>query len=149
VSGYARALTAVLAAFVALLGGLVTLVYLSREEGTLAVDNLLAEDLTRAISVSRRVDVAAIADFPWTRLLIADVDTPHEDIARVLGGDYPGELDYDAGSTKLFLFAGGTKLLRFADYRGSARFEGFDEPVAELPRDAARFVVRAQVVRPG
>jgi hypothetical protein len=38
--------------------------------------------------------------------------------------------------------------VRFADYRGEGRFEGFDAPFHELPRARAVLRVRDLVVRP-
>jgi hypothetical protein len=33
----------------------------------------------------------------------------------------------------LLIFLSGAEVVRFADYRGSARFEGFPRPFADLP----------------
>ena len=46
------------------------------------------------------------------------------------------------------MFANGNALARVADYRGRGTFEGFDEPVASLPRPEAAFRVRDLVVSP-
>jgi hypothetical protein len=147
VTGYAKALTAVLALFVVCLSGLGLVVYLSRSEDALAVDNVLAESLTRAFAVRERVDFDELADFPWERVLLVETGTPSAEISAALGTTFTGELNYDAGSTHLFVFAGADRVLRFADYRGSARFEGFGRPIALIARSDARFRVRDQVVR--
>jgi hypothetical protein len=38
--------------------------------------------------------------------------------------------------------------VRFADYRGSNAFEGFERPFDEFEREAAVFTVRDRVVSP-
>jgi hypothetical protein len=49
----------------------------------------------------------------------------------------------------VFVFAAGDDVARIADYRFRATFEGFEEPVAVLPRDEAVLRVEDLVVRPG
>ena len=65
----ARALTAVGAALALALLVLGLAVYLSRDEDAIAVDNLLAEDITREIGTAEQrgedVDLADVADFEW------------------------------------------------------------------------------------
>jgi hypothetical protein len=46
------------------------------------------------------------------------------------------------------VFAAGSELVRFADYRGRATFEGFGTPVEELARGEAVLRVDDRVVRP-
>ena len=38
--------------------------------------------------------------------------------------------------------------MRFADYRGSNSFEGFERPFAELPKESAVLDARDRVVSP-
>jgi hypothetical protein len=148
-----KALTAVGAAFVVCFGVLGLLVFLNRTEDRVAVDNLLAERLTRAITIAGdqggEVDLAAIADFGWDRVLIVPRGTPSETISGALGTEFRGDLNYDAESEHIFVFADGKALAKFADYRGRAAFEGFDEPVHEMARGDAVLRVDGNVVRPG
>lgn len=148
-----RALFAVavlLAAAFALLG---LVVFLSRDEDTIAADSLLAEDLARAIQLAElegdgTVDVAAVADFPWERVLIVAPGTPRAEVGAALGSDFRGELPF-ASRGPMFVFASGDRVARLTDYRGRARFTGFEQPVAVLPRDGAVLRVRDLVVSPG
>src|SRR5215212_754041 len=72
----ARALTAVGALLTLAILGLALAVYLTREEDRIAVDNLLCEDITRAIGTAedrgRDVDLGRIAKFDWDEVVIAD-----------------------------------------------------------------------------
>ena len=65
----ARALTAVGAALVLALLVLGLVIYVNRDENGIAVDNLLAEDIARAIGTAEDrgedVDLARVADFAW------------------------------------------------------------------------------------
>jgi hypothetical protein len=58
--------------------------------------------------------------------------------------DYGNQLDL----RELFLFLQGSRAVRFADYRGSNTFEGFERPFAEFPRERAVFDVRDRVISP-
>jgi hypothetical protein len=68
-------------AFLALcIAGLVLVTYVNRTEETRAVDNLLAENLTRLIQTSEGrgedLDLAAATNFEWDRVLVVAPDTP-------------------------------------------------------------------------
>jgi hypothetical protein len=147
-----RALLAVGTLLVVLIAVLMLSVYLTREEKTYAVDNLLAEDLGRAIATAeanrRRVDLAAATDFGWDEVLVVAEDTPHEVIEEELGGEFRGHLNYDVESREIFVFLRDGELVRYADYRGRGRFEGLDRPIARLSREQAVFEVRDLVARP-
>jgi hypothetical protein len=147
----ARALTAVGTALVLLIGGLGLAVFLSRDEDYIQVDNLLAERLTRAIAVAESetggtVDLASVAPFAWDRVLIVARGTPAAQISRRLRYDWKGRIGFQTG--ELLLFLRGGRVVRFADYRGEGRFEGFPTPFAELPRARAALRVRRLVVTP-
>jgi hypothetical protein len=140
-----RALVVVGTALALLIGGLSLAVVLGREEGDLAVDNPLAEDLTRAIALSERVDLAARARFPWDEVLIVAPGTPPAAISDRLGYEWEAD-DFPTG--ELFLFVRDGRVVRFADYRGLGRFEGFREPIDALPRARAVLRVRNLVISP-
>ena len=146
-----RVLVAVGAALALCFAVLGLVVYLSRDEDRVAVDNLLAENLSRAIALAEAnredVDLSRLADFAWDRLLVVAPDTPREEISRALGTEFKGDLNYSAESQELLVFADGKRLARFADYRGRGRFEGFRTPVDELVREDAVLEVRDLVVR--
>jgi hypothetical protein len=146
----ARALTAVGALLALALLGLGLAVYLGRDEGTIAVDNLLAEDITRAIGTAEErgadVDLGKIANFEWDELVVADRDVTRAQLSRELGHPWKGELEFRTGDLLIFLRKGA--VARFADYRGEGRFEGISRPFARLDRDAAVFRVRGLVIRP-
>ncbi len=132
--------------------GLGLVAYLNRDEETVAVDNLLAEDLTRRIQTAEgrgeELDLAAATEFRWDRVLIVEEGTPEAVISQALGSEFRGDINYRAESNGMFVFARGTRLVRYADYRGRGRFVGFERPVAEFPREQAVFTVRDLVVRP-
>jgi hypothetical protein len=140
-----RALIAVGAALALLIGGLSLAVVLGRDEGDLAVDNPLSEDLTRAIATSDRVDLAERAPFEWDQVLLVAPGTSPEEISRRLA--HPWEAD-DFPTGELFVFVDRGRVARFADYRGLGRFEGFAEPIATMPRRAAVLRVRDLVITP-
>ena len=145
-----RALIAVGAALALCFAGAGLLVYLSREEERVAVDSGLAERISRELTESAAsgapVDLAELAPFAWDRVIVVPRRTPDAEISRRLGSPFEGHLPYDAESPALFVFADGSRLARFADYRGARPFEGLP---AELPRDRALLRVRAGAVRPG
>ena len=142
-------------AFLALcIAGLALVAYLGRAPETQAVDNLLAEDLTRRIQTAEaqaggQVDLAAATTFPWDRVLLVAPGTPAQRISDTLGYTFEGVMNYDAESNGLFVFERGQRVVRFADYRGRGRFEGFRRPIASLPFDRALLRVRGLVIRPG
>jgi hypothetical protein len=147
-----RALLAVggLLATAFLILGLV--VFLNRSEDRVAVDNLLAERLTRAIQVSGeegdgRVDLTEVAGFPWDRVIVAAPGTSRDAVSDELGSPYKGDLPFGSLG-QVFVFARGKQLARIADYRGRGTFTGFDRPLDVLPRDRAVLQVRDLVVSP-
>jgi len=146
----ARALTAVGALLVVLILGLGLLIYVNRDEDRIAVDNLLAEDITRAIGTAEDrgedVDLGRLAKFEWDEVLLAERDTPRADISRELGYEWKGDLEFRTGDLLIFLDRG--RVARFADYRGEGRFEGVRRPLDRIERDAAVFRVRDLVIRP-
>ena len=146
----ARALTAVGIALVLTIGGLALAVYVTRDEDNLQVDNLLAENLTKAIALAEesdhRVDLRQLAPFAWDHVLLVDRGATREQISRRLGYEWTGQLGFQTG--ELFLFMRGRRVVRFADYRGGGRFVGFTRPFDALPRSRAILEVRDLVIRP-
>jgi hypothetical protein len=149
-----RVLGLVATALVLLIGGLVIAVYATRDEDNIQVDNVLSENISKAIAQSEdpdvgtggRVDLAQVADFDWDRVLIVAPGVSRARISRELGRDWTGVAGLDQGA--LLIFRRGDDVARFANYRGTGRFEGF-EPLQEIPRERAVFQVRQMVVRPG
>ena len=145
-----RALTAVGAALALALLVLGLAIYLTRDEDAIAVDNLLAEDITREIGTAEQrgedVDLAEVADFEWDELLLVERTATPADISRALGAEWKGDLAFQTGD--LLIFVRGGHVARFADYRGDGRFEGVARPIARLDRDEAVFRVRSLVIRP-
>jgi hypothetical protein len=146
----ARALTAVGALLVLCLLILGVAVYLGRDEDKVAVDNLLAEDISRAIGTAEDrgvdVDLRQVADFKWDEMVLADRAATRAQISRELGRPWKGDLQFGTGDLMIFLRDG--KLARFADYRGEGRFEGVKRPFQRFRRDEAVFRVRNLVIRP-
>jgi hypothetical protein len=144
----ARALGAVGALLAVAFGVLLLVVFATREEDRVAVDDLLALELTRAIGSTDGgvVDLRRLARGEWDRVVVAAPGTPRAEISAALGSEFNGDLPF--GSTgELLVFAAGDSLVRFADYRGRKAFEGFEEPVEELPRADAVLRVDGGVVR--
>ena len=143
-----RVLGLVAAALALLIGGLVLAVYLTRDEDNIQVDNVLSEDISKAIAQSEdpdvgtggRVDLRQVADFDWDRVLIVAPGVSRARISRALGREWTGVVGLDQG--ELLIFRRGDGIARFANYRGIGHFEGF-EPLHELPRDRAVLQVRA------
>jgi hypothetical protein len=146
-----RALTAVGIALALLVGGLALVVVLGREQDRIAVDNLLAEDFSRAVALSEDrgepVRVAELAPFAWERLLLVARGTPPEAVARRLGAEWNPDAGVAAGELLILRDRAGA-VVRFFDYRGDGRFEGVSVPFAELPRERAAFDVRDLVITP-
>src|SRR3954451_23903449 len=146
----ARALTAVGIALALAIGGLGLVVFLNHQPDSTAVDNLLAESVTREIGTAEQrgadVDLAAVTDFDWDHVLIAQRSATRAEITRALGGPWKGELAFGTGD--LLIFVDHRHVARYADYRGEGRFAGVRRPVARLRRDDAVFTVRALVIRP-
>ena len=146
----ARALLVVGAALVLMIAGLGLAVYLTRDEEGFAVDNLLAEDITRAIGTAEDrgedVDLAAVADdFDWDEVIVAERDASKAEISRELGHEWRGDLRFRTND--LLIFVNDGRATRFADYRGDGRFE-VPRPFARLAREDAVFTVRSLVIRP-
>jgi hypothetical protein len=146
-----KALTAVGIALALLIGGLALAVYLTRDEDNIQVDNILSENLTKAIQLAEsdtggRVVVAQVARFDWDEMLLVGRDTTRAQISGRLGRPWTGVIGFRTG--ELFLFLRGGKVVRFADYRGEGRFAGFSRPFDALPRARAVLRVRGLVVRP-
>jgi hypothetical protein len=141
-----RALIAVGAALVLFIGGLGLAVFVTRDEDNVAVDTPLSEDLTRAIALRERVDLARYARFDWDEVLVVAPGTPRETISRRLGYEWTGDVGFQTG--ELLIFLDGGRVARFADYRGLGRFEGFESPIDALARDEAVLRVRDLVVSP-
>ncbi len=147
-----KALLAVGTLLVLMMGGLVLVVFVTRDEDNVAVDNLLAEDVTRAIALAERdsggqVDLERLARFRWDEVLVVARGTPDDVISERLGFEWKGLLEFRTG--ELLIFLDGGDVARFADYRGDARFAGFETPIATLPRADAVLRVRDLVVSPG
>jgi hypothetical protein len=144
----ARALTAVGALLAVAFAVLLIVVFASREEDRVAVDDILALEITRAIGSGESVDLRRLARGEWDRVLVVAPGTPRGRISEALGSEFKGDLPF--GSTgELFVFAAGDSLVRFADYRGPASFAGFEQPIDELPRADAVLAVREGEVLPG
>jgi hypothetical protein len=145
-----RALTAVGIALVMLIGGLALAVYVTRDEDNLQVDNMLAENLTKAVALAeglhQDVDLSTQARFEWDHVLLVTRTATRRQISRRLGYAWTGVVGFRTG--ELFLFMRGPRVVRFADYRGAARFAGFRLPFDDLPRARAVLRVRHLVVRP-
>jgi hypothetical protein len=145
-----RALVVVGLALVALIGGLALAVYLTRDEDNLAVDNPLAEKLTKAIALaeSNREDVnlARQTSFDWDHVLLVARGVPRAAISRRLGHPWTGEVGFRPQEQFLFLRRG--RVVRFADYRGEGTFAGFAIPFDLMPRAHAVLRVHDLVIRP-
>jgi hypothetical protein len=146
-----KALVAVGTLLVLMIGGLTLAVFVTRDEDNVAVDNLLSENVTRAIALAERdsggrVDLARLARFRWDEVLVVARDTPDSAISERLGYEWTGLREFGTG--ELLIFLDGGDVARFADYRGEGRFEGFETPIATIPRADAVLRVRDLVVTP-
>jgi hypothetical protein len=123
----------------------------TRDEDRVTADNLLSENLTRAIQLSEEgdgtVDLRQVAGFPWDRVLVLAPGAPREAVSKALGGEYNGTLPYGSRG-QVFVFARGHDIARIADYRGRGTFTGFQRPIDVLPRDRAILRVHNLVVSP-
>jgi hypothetical protein len=146
----ARALIVIGAALALAFAGLGLVVYLNRSEDLVAVDNLLSERLTRSFQLAeglgQDVDLARETDFAWDRVLFVEPGTPPSRISRALGSTFRGSPSFQGG--ELLVFARGTRMVRYADYRGRGVFARIPRPVGELPRDRAVLRVRDLVIFP-
>jgi hypothetical protein len=126
-------------------------VFLARSEDQLAVDNQLAENLTRAIFLSEDlredVDLRRLARFDWDRVLVVAPGTTRAEVSRALGSEYKADLPLPSAN-EVFVFARGKALAGVADYRGRGTFAGFEQPIDTLPRERAVLRVRDLVVSP-
>jgi hypothetical protein len=106
--------------------------------------------MTRAIALARQTEgvvrLERVAPFEWDEVLLVARGTSREAIGRRIGGEWRGVIGFGQG--ELLLFVRGGEVVRFADYRGAGRFEGFDRPFAALPRGRATLHVRNLVIRP-
>jgi hypothetical protein len=146
----ARALTAVGAALALAILVLGLVIYLNRDEDAIAVDNLLAESITREVGTAEQrgedVDLSDVTQFDWDAVVIAAETASREEISDALGTEWTGDLKFRTGD--LLIFVRDRHVERFADYRGEGRFVGIERPVARFARDDAVFSVRSLVIRP-
>jgi hypothetical protein len=146
----ARALTAIGVALALALVGLGVVIYLNHEPDAIAVDNLLAESITREIGTAEQrgadVRLADVADFDWDHVLLAEHGAGRAQISRALGARWKGEVAFGTGDVLIFVRHG--HVARYADYRGEGRFAGVPRPIARFARRDAVFSVRALVIRP-
>ena len=147
-----RALLAVGALLALCFGILGVAVYVTRDEDRVAVDQILAEDVSRQFALADGrpdpVELDVVTDFAWDELVIVAEDTPREEIDAELGFEFKGDLAYDAESQEILVFVRDGRLARFADYRGRLRFDGIDRPFARFTPDDAVFRVRGGTIRP-
>ena len=147
-----RALLAVGGLLVLCFAVLGVAVFVTREEDRVAVDQILAEELSRQIALADGtpdpVEFDVVTDFRWDELVVVAPDTRREDIDAELGFEFKGDLAYDAESQELFVFVRDGELARFADYRGRLRFGGLDRPFARFTPETAVFRVRGGTIRP-
>jgi hypothetical protein len=128
-------------------------VFTTREEDRITADNLLSENLTRAIQLSEEdgdgeLDLRTVADFEWDRVLVLAPGAPRDEVSAALGGEYNGTLPFGSRG-QVFVFVRGSSVARIADYRGRGTFTGFERPLDELPRERAVVRVNNLVVSPG
>jgi len=144
-----RALIGVGGLLVLCFGVLGLVIYVTRTEDRIAVDNLLAENLSRAIGTAREedgtVELTRVARFPWSEVLLVEAGTPREAISEELGYEWKGDLNFGVVPLLIFLGADG-QVERFADYRGEGVFEGFTTPFDRIPRDASTLRVENLVI---
>lgn len=147
-----RVLALVAGALVFFVAALSLAVYLTRDEDNLQADNLLAENFTKAVTLAPENDnvvrLPDLARFDWDRVLVVQPGTSRAAISKRIGREWPGIDTVDGGELLVFLDAGGN-VVRFADYRGSNTFAGFERPFDEIARADATFKVRDRVVSPG
>jgi hypothetical protein len=146
-----RVLGLVAGALVFFIAALGLAIYFTRDEDNIQADNVLSENFTKAITLAPQNDnvvrLPDVARFDWDRVLVVQPGTPREAISERLGHEWTGIDTVDGGDLFLFLDAG--KVVRFADYRGSNTFAGFERPFDEIAREDATFTVRDRVIRPG
>ena len=144
-----RVLALVAGALVFFIAALGLAVYLTRDEDNLQADNLLAERFTLEVARGGELDLHRIAPFEWDSVLLVAPGTPREAISRRLGREWTGIDTVDGGD--LLIFLRDDEVVRFADYRGTGRFEGFERPFDELPDalavDAGRVITADERAR--
>ena len=130
-----RVLAVVAGALVFFIAALGLAVYFTRDEDNLQADNLLAENFTKAVTLAPQNDgtvaLPELARFEWDRVLVVQPGTSRAAISERLGHEWTGIDTVDGGD--LLIFRLGDEVVRFADYRGLGRFEGFERPFDELP----------------
>jgi len=141
-----RLLVAVSALLALCIGGLVVVVVAGREEESLAVDNLLAEQLSLEIARSSELRLADVTTFPWDSVLIVEHGTRAPEIERRIGGEWTGGVNF--GTNDLLIFLRDGHVTRYADYRGEGRFAGVERPIDEFSRAEAVFRIRDLVITP-
>lgn len=128
------------------------IVYVTRDEDTVAVDSALSERFARAVVEADEdgevVDLRAVLPFDFDQVLIFEPGQPRAAVSRELGFEFTGELLYTAESTHLLVFTNQGRFVRFIDYRGRGRFEGLQEPFARLTANDAAFRVEDGVITP-
>src|SRR3954469_21894325 len=113
------------AALALLIGGLVLAVYLTRDEDNIQVDNVLSENISKAIAQSEDpdvgtdgvVDLGTLAPFDWGRVLLVAPGGRRVRISAALGREWTGGAGVDFG--ELLIFRRGDEVARFANYRGT------------------------------
>lgn len=129
-----------------------SVVYFTREEDTIAVDAVLSERISREVLTADQsgeaLDLRAVVDFDFDRVLIFKPEETADAISEQLGFAFLGELRYTVESSEIFVFTNNGAFVRFADYRGRERFEGLDRPFASLTANEAIFAVEDGVARP-
>ena len=144
----ARALTAVGALLALAFIVLALVVYRQPRRDAVAVDDLLSLELTRAIDSrtsgrGRRAPARALRLGPACSS--SRPDAARGGVRRRSGSRF-SRRPAVRRTGPLLVFADGDSLVRYADYRGRGGFEGFEEPVDELPRaDAVLEVDGAEV----
>ena len=145
-----RVLALVAGGLVFFIAALVLVVYVTRDEDNIQADNMLSENFTKAVALAPSnggsVELADIAGFDWDRVVLVQPGTSRAAISERLGQEWTGVDTVDGGD--LLIFLDGADVVRFADYRGSNSFEGFERPFAELPKESAVLDVRDRVVSP-
>ena len=120
-----KALTAVGAALAVALLVLGLVVYLNREEDAIAVDNLLAESITREIGTAEQrgedVDLSDVTQFDWDAVLIAEKSASREDITRAVGAPWKGDLAFRTGELLIFVRGTHVDAVRRLPRRGALR----------------------------
>lgn len=145
-----RALFAVGTLLAVLFLSLGLLIYSSRDDEFLAVDNLLSEDLTREFGTAEdrreQVVIADSTDFAWDRMVLVDRGTDDDAISERLGFEWTGEVGFEVG--ELIIFLQGGKLVRYADYRGEGQFVGVRRPTDDFTPEDAVFRVEDLAIQP-